>query len=81
MTETGSIGNRGGPSYIKRGIRKELEALNAYLTNFQEELEWRMQHPDWQHNKARIPHLVITMNKLRKRIAQLQSEKHNKGGT
>jgi hypothetical protein len=66
MTETLSMRNRG------RGYRKELEALNAYLNNFQEELEWRMQHPDWQHNKARIPHLVITMNKLRKRIAQLQ---------
>jgi len=74
MIETVSIGNRG------RGYRKEVEALTAYLINFQEELEWRVQHPDWPHNKARIPRLVITMNKLRKKIAQLQPEKH-KGGS
>ena len=71
--EKSSIGNKG------RGYRKEAEALQAYLNNFQEELEWRTQHPDWSHNKERIPRLIITMNKLRKRIAQLQSQKH-KGG-
>ena len=67
--EKSSIGNRG------RGYRKEIEALNAYLTNFQEEFEWRMQHPDWEHNRERLPRLTITMNKLRVKIEELQSKR------